>query len=224
MPPIAGSNPKRTEGRVSDEEAQASLDQILREGSDEPPAHSSRARVTISIIVVVIVAVVVAGAFLEFGGTRTNGVRVAGFQATAQAERREAPGFRLPDVEGKGWVSLDDFSGKVVLVNFWASWCLPCREEAPALQEAWEDYRRRGVSFVGIDERDDLAAARAFIDEFGITYPSGSDPAGSMADDYEILGLPSSFLIDRGGLIRYRFTGYLDAQTLRRTLDDLLAE
>ncbi len=85
-----------------------------------------------------------------------------------------------------------------------------------------EDYRNRGVRFLGVDHRDDRAAALAFVDEFGITYPSVSDPAGALADDYELVGLPSTFVIHRRGSIVYRFTGYLDGAVLRSALDDVL--
>ena len=78
------------------------------------------------------------------------------------------------------------------------------------------------MQFLGVDERDDEAAGRAFQEEFGITYPSAFDPAGELADDYGLLGLPSTFLIDSRGQIVYRFTGYLDGAVLRSALDRML--
>jgi peroxiredoxin len=86
-----------------------------------------------------------------------------------------------------------------------------------------EHYRAQGVRFLGVDERDDQAAARAFVEEFGWRYPSASDPAGSLADDYRLIGLPTTSIIDPSGTIRYRFQGYLDRDVLRSTLDDVLS-
>jgi cytochrome c biogenesis protein CcmG/thiol:disulfide interchange protein DsbE len=121
-----------------------------------------------------------------------------------------------------GNLSLSSLRGNVVVVNFWASWCGPCREEAPDLEATSRAYRSRGVRFLGVDERDDEAAALAFVREFDITYPSVFDPSGALADDYALLGLPTTVVVDRNGQIVYRFTGYLDAPVLRSALDDVL--
>lgn len=109
-------------------------------------------------------------------------------------------------------------------LNFWASWCAPCRLEAPDLQATWEAYRQRGVQFLGVNYRDDKAAANAFTDEFRITYPSVFDPSGSLAFGYELIGVPTTFIIDGQGHVRFQFRGYLDGAVLRRALDDVLKE
>ena len=114
-------------------------------------------------------------------------------------------------------------SGKVAVVNFWASWCAPCRLEAPGLRRVSDRYRERGVRFLGVDYRDDDAAGRAFVDEFRLTYPSVTDPSGSLAYDYELIGFPTTFIIDAAGTIRYRFVGYLDEEVLADALDDVLS-
>lgn len=151
-------------------------------------------------------------------------ISVADYRAKPIRDSRPAPDFTMPDLDSGEPISLTAFRGKVVVLNVWASWCLPCREEAPALQAAWEAYRNRGVQILGSNYQDDRDAALGFVREFGITYPSVFDPSGRLAVDYAYVGLPSTFVIDRAGRIRFQFTGYMTGQTLRRVLDEVLSE
>lgn len=143
-------------------------------------------------------------------------------QATVGGER--APSFRLPRLEGVGTIGLGDFARKVVVLNLWASWCEPCREEAPHLLAVWQQYRARGVQFLGVNHQDRRAPALAFQREFGINYPSAFDPEGTVAARYRLVGIPSTLVIDRGGGIAYRFLGKVDASTLRAALDRVIEE
>ena len=133
----------------------------------------------------------------------------------------------LPDLAGStvggGRLDAADYAGQVLVVNFWATWCGPCRDEQPALQQVWRAYQDRGVRFVGVNFRDDAAAAAAWIDEFGVTYPSIEDPSGGWADDFGFLGLPDTYVADAGGTIRYLITGATTGEQLSRVLDELLA-
>lgn len=171
-------------------------------------------------------ALVAAVALVEFSGqgtTAIGGFSVANYKARAEIENRPAPNFRLPALQSGPPIGPDSFPGRVLVLNFWASWCAPCRLEAPGLRWVFEHYRHRGVSFLGVDERDNDPAGLAFIREFHITYPSVTDSAGSLADDYELLGLPTTFIVDATGTIRYRFLGYLDRAVLQAAVEDVLS-
>lgn len=161
---------------------------------------------------------------LRSGGTSAIGVyTAANYQARAEIENTPAPEFHLPSLEDGRPIALSSFRGNVVVLNFWASWCAPCRREAPGLRSVSQRYRDRGVRFLGVNYRDDEAAARAFVREFGLPYPSVSDSSGSLAYDYELIGFPTTFIIDAGGTIRYRFVGYLSESVLEPALDGVLS-
>ena len=126
---------------------------------------------------------------------------------------RQAPDFTLTRFDG-GTLSLKDLRGKAVLVNFWASWCLECRVEAPALEAGWQTYKDKDVVFVGVDIQDKEPDARAFIKEFGITYPNGWDVSGKVAVNYGVWGIPETFFLDREGRITYKHVGAVERQTI----------
>lgn len=129
--------------------------------------------------------------------------------------------FSLTLFEGRV-LSLEELRGKVVFLNFWASWCPPCRAEARTLEAAWQAYKERDVVFVGVDIQDQEEDARAFIREFGITYPNGRDAAGRIAIDYGVWGIPETFFINRQGRITYKHVGALGWPTITAKLDEAL--
>jgi len=147
---------------------------------------------------------------------------VADYRAEAVPEEGAAPAFELPSLNGQGTVSLASYRGKIVVLNFWASWCAPCWQEAPGLQAVWERYRSRGVQFLGVNERDDHASAGSFVEENGLTFPSASDPSGELAGSYGIIAMPTTFVIDSTGQLAYRLIGYADERALRAILDEML--
>lgn len=169
--------------------------------------------------------VILAAAGLQLltrGTSNVAGLSAADQGARAQAASGPAPGFTLPLVPGSGEVSLRSLRGQVVVLNFWASWCVPCRLEAPVLEAASRAYASRRVSFLGVDEQDDRPSATAFQREFGITYPSAFDPSGTLVDDYGLIGLPTTLVISRDGRLLYRLLGRMDRETLTSTLDVVL--
>lgn len=112
--------------------------------------------------------------------------------------------------------------GSVLVINVWADWCDPCREEQPQLVSLADRYRDE-VRFLGINYQDDRDAARAWVEEFGVPYPSLYDPSGRTAVDLGYPFLPDTYVVDRGGRIRWVVFGASDEQELRRLIDDVLA-
>jgi DsbE subfamily thiol:disulfide oxidoreductase len=132
-----------------------------------------------------------------------------------------APDFRLTLLDGSS-LTLQDLRGQVVVVNFWASWCPPCKDEMPDLQESWEAYGDRGVSFVGVAYQDERPAVEAALAEFGTTYPVGMDAGDRVAGLYGITGIPETFIVDQQGRVSYVHVGPLTAEMLSVELDALL--
>lgn len=121
---------------------------------------------------------------------------------------RPAPNFSLTLFDGKK-LRLEELRGKTVFLNFWASWCPPCRAEAREIEAIWRRLKDKDVIFVGIDIQDKEQDARAFLKEFGITYPNGRDDSGKIAIDYGVWGIPETFFIDPQGRITYKHVGTL---------------
>jgi cytochrome c biogenesis protein CcmG/thiol:disulfide interchange protein DsbE len=134
---------------------------------------------------------------------------------------RVAPEFRLVSLAG-ATVDLATLRGRPVLLNFWASWCIPCRDEAPLLRAAQERYAARDVAFLGIVYQDSPASAQAFVDRYGIAYPSLLDPDGRTALDYGVYGIPETYFIAADGTIRAKQIGPLDAASLERQIQEAL--
>jgi cytochrome c biogenesis protein CcmG/thiol:disulfide interchange protein DsbE len=120
-------------------------------------------------------------------------------------------------------VRLAELRGQPVVINFWASWCQPCRQEAEVLQRFAQEYGPRGVAFVGVNVWDSGDKARAFLDEFGVTYLNGADSAGSAAVDYGLTGLPETYFVDRDGQLVRKFIGPVTERALRAAVEELLS-
>jgi cytochrome c biogenesis protein CcmG/thiol:disulfide interchange protein DsbE len=129
----------------------------------------------------------------------------------------QAPDFELELLDGTA-VRLSDYQGRIVFLNFWASWCPPCRAEARLLELAWREAKDQGVIFLGVNIQDTEEGARRFIQEFDVTYPNGRDSGSRIAINYGVYGIPETFFIDREGRITYKHIGALGAETLGRKL------
>ena len=137
-----------------------------------------------------------------------------------------APDFTLDTLDGNK-VTLSDLRGKIIVVNFWATWCPPCRAETPALEKSYEQYKDSGVLILGVDltSQDSLSDVQAFIQEFSLTYPILLDRDGSISNTlYQIKGLPSTFFINREGIIRTVVVGGPMSETFIRSKIEALLE
>ena len=138
------------------------------------------------------------------------------------SERKANADFTLQDIDGKRW-SLAEQRGRVVLVNYWATWCPPCREETPGLVRLANEYRGKGVEVAGISLDEDLAAVREFVAEYHISYPILL-PSNAANLTTTIESIPVSLLYDRQGRLAKRYVGALSEANLRRDVEQLLAE
>lgn len=145
-------------------------------------------------------------------------------QALGSGGREQAPEVELPLLDGGGDASLADYRGKVVVLNFWASWCDPCKDESPLLQRWHERLEKQGGLVLGVDVQDIDGDARAFVDEFGLTYPMLRDGPGDLRDDFGIVGLPETFVVDRQGRIAAVVRGVVDDEFMREKVVPLLKE
>lgn len=140
-----------------------------------------------------------------------------------------APAFTMEYFNGYEWegrtaASLDDMRGKVVVLNFWASWCVECRYEADLLENTWRKYADQGVVFVGIAYADVEPNAKEYLADFNTTYPNAPDLRTAISADYEITGVPETFFIDKNGEIAEVIIGPVNQATLEGTIAQLLAE
>ncbi len=134
---------------------------------------------------------------------------------------RPAPYFTLTTFKGTT-ISLADLKGKPVVINFWASWCPPCRIEAPLLERTWRAYKNRGVVFLGVDIQDREEDALSYIREFDITYPNGPDPTGEISIDYGVSGIPVTFFVSRKGEIVRRWVGAIEKEVLFSAIEEIM--
>jgi DsbE subfamily thiol:disulfide oxidoreductase len=117
-----------------------------------------------------------------------------------------APDFTLPNPEGKK-LSLKDFRGKLVFLNFWASWCVPCREEMPAMERLYQEFKGKGLEILAVNVKDGRKDALAFVKELKLNYPVLLDPDGQVGLLYGAWGLPATYLIDEKGMVLARLWG-----------------
>ena len=134
-----------------------------------------------------------------------------------------APDFSITGFDGQT-VTLSQLRGQVVIVNFWASWCPPCREEAAYLEQTWRKYEGKGVVFIGVDWVDTEKEALAYIKEFDITYLNGPDVGTRAAQAYNIQGVPETFFVAKNGELRGVHIGPLKSPQLDEKIEELLAE
>ena len=133
-----------------------------------------------------------------------------------------APAFDLPRLEGGGTLASDSLLGKPQVVNFWASWCIPCRDEAPLLQRASKAYGAQLV-VLGIDHQDFRGDARGFVRRYGLSYPSVVDKSDKLYTKYGLTGVPETFCADRAGRVVAHVPGAVTKQTLQQCIQNALS-
>ena len=137
-------------------------------------------------------------------------------------EQRPAPEFVKEGLTGST-VNLAELRGKVVMLDFWSSWCPPCRREAPVLAQVYREYEGEDVEFIGVAIWDDRGKVARHVQEFDLTYPNVVDDRGRIGIDYGVTGIPEKFFIDTNGNLAKKFVGPMKPETLRAALDGLLA-
>lgn len=134
------------------------------------------------------------------------------------------PNFSLPNLSGKGTFSLKNFKGKVVIIDFWASWCEPCKVELPALMKLYGTYKKKGLEVLGVNLDDSKDNAAAFLKEHKIVLPMAHDEGKKLATQVDVKAMPTSLILDRKGKIKFIHNGYNegDIQKFEKEIKSLL--
>lgn len=175
------------------------------------PKEETRRRMSPGWIAAGLIGILVL-ALLAYGLTTTRASLKAG---------SPAPEINLTAFDGSS-MNLTDQRGKVVVINFFASWCAPCQQEAAGIQQVWSDYQQQGIQFYGIAYKDAASAAQTFLDQFGVTYPCAIDPGSRIARAYGITGVPETFIINQQGLLARHFPGAVSREQLSQELEKLV--
>jgi len=142
-----------------------------------------------------------------------------------RGETPPAPGFRLDRLDRPGKLSLASYRGRPVIINFWASWCIPCKEEAPLLESVWKQYRGRGLVVLGVDINDVRGEARRFARENRMSYPLVYDGPGETTTDYGLTGVPETFFVARSGrLVCERLQAGVHQEANKERFDECVQE
>ena len=135
-------------------------------------------------------------------------------------EKSPAPDFTLDLFDGGQW-RLGDHKGHPVIINFFASWCVPCGEEAPLLENGYQEFRKKGVLFVGVATQDTESKAKGFVKKHGFTFPTGLDASGKIREAFGVYGLPTTFFIDQQGIISYLHIGGVTKDLIQYELEKI---
>ncbi len=172
----------------------------------------------------IVLAIILGGAWILFSRTTTlsggSGAE-AGSLEPAPIAGHPAPPFELQGLYGES-INLADYRGQPVIINFWATWCGPCRAEMPDLQEVSVDHADELV-IIGVNNTasDNHALVAEFVDEFALTFPIALDPEGTVVEDYQVIGLPMTIFVDRDGVIQEVFTGPVNKAYIESKLPEL---
>ena len=135
---------------------------------------------------------------------------------------KPAPSFSMP-LLGGGEFKTEDHQGTPMIINFWASWCPPCRQESPGFERVWQRYREQGIQIVGVDIQDTAEDALGYVREFGLSFPNGRDTDGKITVEYGVIGLPVTFFIGADGMVEGRWVGALPEERLEGWAEALMS-
>ncbi len=152
-----------------------------------------------------------------------------GGSGNARVPFTDPPPFMLPLFDGYGWEGQSEISpaqvkGSPLVMNFWASWCIPCRDEAPVLEKLSREYAARGVIFLGVAYQDRREDSLAFLKRYGVTYPNGPDTSGEISIEYGTTGIPETWFISRQGRVQRKYIRPLTEAVLRQFLEELVGK
>jgi len=191
--------------------------------------RNTKTRIVVGVALLAMTSTVVSGCSdstsTASAGSETNFVAGDGsIEVVAVEKRVPAPDLTLKTLGGTDF-TLSKQLGKVVVMNVWASWCAPCRAEAPALQDVWEKSNQKKVQFVGLDTRDSNTSAQNFVDRYGITYPQAIDTQAQVQllfrDTLPAQAIPSTLIVDAKGNVAARILGATTEAALRSVIDDV---
>ena len=185
-------------------------------------SRTTRAWAVALTAVVVLVAIALGvGVMIGRQGTPGGAARASTQRPTSVERDQLAPLFALPNTTGET-VALSSLEGQVVLVNFWATWCPPCRDEMPVIQVTHEKYASRGFRVLAVNVQETSAQVEAYARELGLTFPLLLDQRGDVTQTYRVQNLPRSFFLDRQGRVVRIHPGELTTDTMEKYLKELL--
>jgi peroxiredoxin len=155
------------------------------------------------------IAIFVSMGLLLVGRTSSAGEHLLQAMGMAKLPRKPAHDFTLPDLHGAR-ISLKQYRGKLVFLNFWATWCIPCREEMPAMEQLHQTFQSQGLAILAVDLKESPEKVKAFFDQHGLSFTALLDESGSVSRDYAVMGLPTTYLIGRDGTLLARGVGGRD--------------
>ncbi len=174
---------------------------------------------TLVVILAILVATIAVSFLLQLRDSLLD--RLPGLPEAVPTQGEAAPDFTLETLDGET-VSLSDYRGRPVVLNFWATWCVPCREEMPLLQETYEAHQAEGLVILGVNVRENPEAVRRFLGEVGVDFPVVLDPDVAVVNRYLVTSLPMTFFIDREGQLRTLVVGGMNKTILDERLATIL--
>ncbi len=225
--PETGGVPAPTETNEGPAEDADQDQELASDAVSQFPFRLSTRGVVRNVLATVALGVVIAGLVWYFdrpGHSSTSEpiTLTAVASGTAPEVGKEAPDFRVQGLDGQTF-QLSDFRGSAVWINFWASWCPPCRAESPDIEAVYEDNRGDGLVVLALSIGEGAGAVQDYVERTGITFTVGLDEGTDIAAAYRIAGIPSHYFVDRDGILRESRVGSMSRETMEEKVDEILA-